>query len=55
MQYRFVAKVGNSIYYPKGFYYQGKFVILVGCVNLGHSIRKKYPIKDVDITVINKY
>jgi hypothetical protein len=49
--FNFVAKVGKTTYTPKGFYYQGKYVILVGCVKEGHTVRRKFDIKDVEIIV----
>ena len=49
--FNFVAKVGKTTYTPKGFYYQGKYVILVGCVKEGHTVRRKFEIKDVEIIV----
>lgn len=50
-QYKFTAKVNDSIFYPKGFYYQGKHVILVGCTKINHTIRQKFLISEVEITI----
>jgi hypothetical protein len=50
-KYKFIATVNNIKYYPKGFYYQGKKVILVGCEITNHTIRQKFNINDVDIKI----
>lgn len=50
--YKFKAKIGNGIIEPKGFYYQGKYIILVGDVVKNHTIRRKELIKDVEIEII---
>jgi hypothetical protein len=52
-KYKFIAKVGNHTFYPKGFYYQGKTIILVGCEVKNHTIRQKFNINDVDIKIEN--
>jgi hypothetical protein len=43
--------IDGKEYFPKGFYYQGKFIILVGCEKSNHTIRRKERISDVEITV----
>ena len=48
---KFTAKVGSETLHPKGFYYQGKYVILVGCTINNHTIRRKEIIGDVDIKI----
>ena len=50
-KYEFIAKINNEEIHPKGFYYQGKYVILVGDTITGHTIRRKERIEDVDIKV----
>lgn len=50
--YSFIAKIGKTIIKPKGFYYQGKNIILVGDVDKNHTIRRKEKISDVEITII---
>lgn len=49
--YRFTAKIGSEILYPKGFYYQKNYVILVGDTILDHTIRRKEKTEDVEIIV----
>lgn len=50
--YKFTAKVNDeNPYHPKGFYYQGKYIILVGDVDENHTIRRKELIKNVDIKI----
>ena len=49
--YKFIAIISGKEYYPKGFYYQGKYIILVGCVKENHTIRRKELIEDVEITI----
>lgn len=53
--YRFTAKIGDEMFYPKGFYYQKKHVILVGDTVKGHTIRRKELIEDVELTVEDYY
>jgi hypothetical protein len=53
-RYKFVATIDGTKFYPKGFYYQGKFVILVGCTKTDHTIRRKEKIDDVEIEVIKE-
>ena len=36
---------------PKGFYYNGKSVILVGSVKEGHAIRLAFPVDSVEVDV----
>ncbi len=50
-KYKFKAVIGDKELFPKGFYYQGKHIVLVGCEILNHTIRRKEKIEDVDITV----
>ena len=50
-KFKFTAKVGSQTLHPKGFYYQGKYVILVGCTIKNHTIRRKEIIGDVDIKI----
>lgn len=50
-KYKFKATIGKEKLTPKGFYYQGKFIILVGCEIKDHSIRRKEKIDDVEITI----
>jgi hypothetical protein len=42
---------GNT-YEAKGFYVQGKNIIVVGDLKSGNTIRIKYPLKDVTIEII---
>lgn len=51
-KYSFKAVINGEILYPKGFYYQGKFIILVGCEKSNHTIRRKEKINNVEIEVI---
>jgi hypothetical protein len=51
-RYHFKAIIDKEVLFPKGFYYQGNFIILVGCVNAGHTIRRKERIEDVEIIII---
>lgn len=53
--YRFTAEIGEETLYPKGFYYQKKYVILVGDVVKDHTIRRKEKIEDVKLTVEEYY
>jgi len=41
----------GTVFDPKGFYYNGKNVILVGSVGAGTTIRLSFPIDTVDIEV----
>ena len=50
-RYEFRAVVNGRVYRPKGFYYQGRHVILVGDADSGHTIRAKHQARDVDIEV----
>lgn len=50
-KYSFKAIINNKEYFPKGFYYQGKFIILVGCEITNNTIRRKERIEDVEIFV----
>ena len=50
-KYNFKAIINSKEFFPKGFYYQGKFIILVGCEKLNHIIRRKEKITDVEIIV----
>lgn len=50
--YKFIATINGIKYYPKGFYYQGKYVILVGCTIKDNTIRRKELITDVEIEII---
>jgi hypothetical protein len=54
-KYKFRAVVNGVEFFPKGFYYQGKYIILVGDENLGHTIRRKENISDVDIFVMERF
>lgn len=54
-KYNFKAKIGNEELYPNGFYYQGNFIVLVGCEKKGHTFRRKEKIEDVEIFVTRKY
>lgn len=40
------------IYDAKGFYIQGKYIIVVGNMDTNSTIRIKYPLKDVSIRLI---
>ncbi len=51
-KYKFIAKIGTETLYPKGFYYQGKFIILVGCEIRNHTVRRKERIETVNIEII---
>ena len=42
---------GIELFFPKGFYYQGKFIILVGCEKANHTVRRKEKITDVEIVI----
>lgn len=53
-KYSFKAIIDGVEYYPKGFYYQGKFIIIVGCEKENHTIRIKRKITDVTIIVNEK-
>lgn len=50
-KYKFKAIIDNQEYFPKGFYYQDKYIILVGCEIVGHTVRRKEKIKDVEIII----
>lgn len=50
-KYSFKAIIDGKEFFPKGFYYQGKFIILVGCEKSNHTIRRKEKITDVEIMV----
>ena len=50
-KYSFKAIIDGVEFYPKGFYYQGKFIILVGCEKQNHTIRRKEKITDVEIWI----
>lgn len=52
-KYSFKAIIDGKEFFPKGFYYQGKFIILVGCEKSNHTIRRKEKIEDVEIFVKN--
>lgn len=50
--YKFIVTIGNEIIKPKGFYCQkNKYVILVGDIEKGHTIRRKELIEDVNIQI----
>jgi hypothetical protein len=49
--YKFTVTIGPETYHPKGFYYQGKYIILVGDVDKNHTIRRKERIEDVEIKI----
>ena len=51
MKYTFKATIAGKEYFPKGFYYQGKFIVLVGCEIQNHTIRRKEKIEDVLMVV----
>lgn len=51
-KFEFKATIGNQTYFPKGFYYQGKFVVLVGCTKTDHTIRRKVKIEDVKLELL---
>jgi hypothetical protein len=53
-KYSFKAVIGGNEFFPKGFYYQGKFIILVGCEKSNHTIKRKEKITDVQIEVKEK-
>ncbi|MFA6089899.1 MAG: hypothetical protein WC755_08630 [Candidatus Woesearchaeota archaeon] len=50
-KYGFRAVVNGEEIFPKGFYYQGNFIILVGDEKRGDTIRRKEKISDVEIIV----
>lgn len=50
-KYKFKAIINGVNLFPKGFYYQGKHVILVGCEIKNHTIRRKEKIEDVQIII----
>ena len=50
-KYKFKATINGKEFFPKGFYYQGKYIILVGDEVLDHTIRRKEKIEDVEIIV----
>jgi hypothetical protein len=50
-KYSFVAIIDGKELFPKGFYYQGKSIILVGCEKSNHTIRRKEKTTDVEIIV----
>lgn len=49
--YKFKAVINGETLYPKGFYYQGKHVVLVGCVIQNHTIRRKELLSEVEIII----
>lgn len=52
-KYSFKAKLKNEMELtPKGFYYQGKYTVLVGCEKTGDTIRRKELTEDVEITIV---
>lgn len=51
-KYKFIATIDGKKYFPKGFYYQGKHIILVGDIITNNTIRRKEIISDVEITII---
>ena len=51
-KYSFKAIIDGKTHYPKGFYYQGNHIILVGCEKTNHTIRVKEKITNVDIIVL---
>jgi ribosomal protein L32 len=51
-KFKVTLKCG-TILRPKGFYYQGKKVILVGCEETGHTIRRSELCEDVKIEIID--
>jgi hypothetical protein len=51
-KYKFEAIINGKKYFPKGFYYQGKYVVLVGCEKENHTIRRKEKIGDVELNII---
>lgn len=51
-KYKFKAVIDGKEYNPKGFYYQGKYIILVGDEIVNHTIRRKERIEDVYIEII---
>ena len=53
-KYKFIAKIGKETFEPKGIYYQGKFVILVGDVAKDHTIRRKERIQDATIEILEE-
>lgn len=50
-KYKFIAIIDGIEYFPKGFYYQDKHIILVGCTKENHTIRRKEKIENVEITI----
>lgn len=52
--YCFKVTIGSEVIYPKGFYYQGKHVIIVGDIIKGHTIRRKELASNVEIEVSDK-
>jgi len=50
-RYKFLANVNGKEVHPKGFYYQGKHIILVGDTVENHTIRRKEKIEDVEIHI----
>lgn len=52
--YEFIATINGDTIYPKGFYYQDKYIILVGDVKSNHTIRRKEKITEVNIKIIDK-
>ena len=49
--YKFSVKIGNEKLTPKGIYYQGKYVIIVGCTVRDNTIRRKVLITDAEIEI----
>ena len=52
-EFKVTLKCGTELT-PKGFYYQGKRVILVGCAKSGHTIRRSELIAETKIEVLKK-
>ena len=51
--YKFIATIKDTdeVLHPKGFYYQGKHIVLVGCTITNHTIRRKELIENVKIKI----
>jgi len=39
-------------YEAKGAYRQGKYIVVVGCLNPNNTVRIKYPAEDVKLTFV---
>lgn len=52
-KYSFKAIIDGKEFFPKGFYYQGEYIILVGCEKSGHTTRRKDRINSVEIQIID--